>query len=182
MTKLFDLEKTALIIIDIQEKLLGKIEENQKVVETTRKMIKFANIVEMPVIVTEQYPRGIGPTVEEIRKEILIFEPIQKMHFSCFGAPEFVKELHRKKIENILLAGIETHVCVCQTALEGIFHNYNVGVIEDGVSSRSLNSKKTALDRMRAHKVEIVNAEMIMLELLKEAGTQKFKKCLELIR
>ncbi|MEM2888093.1 MAG: hydrolase [Candidatus Bathyarchaeia archaeon] len=181
-TKLMSKDEPILIIIDVQEKLFTHIAEKETVLENLEKIIKFMYIIKIPIIITEQYPKGLGPTVPEVKNLISDFKPIEKLEFSCFGSQEFRKALEKTGKKTLILAGIEAHICVTQTAIEGLENGYKIYVVEDATSSRNLQDKTTGINRMRQNGAIIISTEMLIYELLKKAGTLEFKETLKLIK
>ncbi len=181
MSNLLNKEKTALVVVDIQEKLLPRIRFHNLVVNNTLLLIEYAKIAGIKIIVTEQYPRGMGYTIKEIGNAIPDFKPITKVSFGCFGEKEFRNELEKFKPENLIIVGIETHVCICQTVLEGLA-DYSIFIPVDAVSSQNKGDWVTALERMKDNGAEIVSTEMILFEMMKEAGSGEFKKMLPFIK
>lgn len=174
--------EAALIIIDVQEKLFPLISDKEKILENMRKLIRFAKIINMPIILTEQYPRGLGSTVPEIKELIPDVQPIEKLEFSCFGSEKFRIALKELNVKTIIIAGIETHICVAQTSIEGIKNGYRVCVVVDATSSRRLEDKNTAIKRMMQSGVIVASTEMLIYELLKKAGTEEFREALKLVK
>jgi len=172
---------TVLIVIDVQERLFVKIEGKERLAENIRKLLRFAEILKIPVIATEQYPKGLGPTIPEIR-DLLRVKPIEKIEFSCMASSDFRRRLSEAGAENLVLTGIEAHICVAQTAIEALTSGYNVYVVYDAVSSRRREDKLIAVERMKQHGAVIVTTEMMMYEILRRAGTKEFKKVLELVK
>jgi len=181
MSNLIDKNKTLLLIVDIQDVLLPKIRFGEMVVDNTTKLIEYAKIAGIPIMVTEQYPKGLGHTTERIKNAIPDFKPIEKLAFGCFGDKEFVKKLKKHKKDTLIVLGIETHVCVCQTVLEAV-ENYKVYVPVDAVSSQEKGDWATALQRMKDAGARIVSTEMLIFELLQVAGTDEFKKILPYLK
>lgn len=181
MSNLITREKTVFVVVDIQEKLLPRIRFHNMVVNNTLLLIEYAKVAGIPIIVTEQYPRGLGHTVADIRNAIPDFNPVTKVTFSCFGEKEFKTALDGFKPENLIITGIETHVCICQTVLEGLA-DYSIYVPVDAVSSQNKGDWVTALERMKENGADIVSTEMLIFEMMREAGTGEFKKMLPFIR
>ncbi|MBO3803171.1 MAG: hydrolase [Candidatus Brockarchaeota archaeon] len=179
--RLIGREGAALVVIDVQEKLLPKIAGNEKVVANIVKLIRFSKICGIPIILTEQYPKGLGQTVKAIRDEIPDVDPIVKTTFSCIGAHGFNDSLEKMKISTLILTGIEAHVCVAQTALEAL-DRYKVCVVSDAVSSRDLENAKVGLRRMKSCGAIISSTEMVMYEILRDANTKEFKESLNLLK
>jgi nicotinamidase-related amidase len=171
-----------LLVIDIQEKLLPAICEQDRVVATTRQLIQGAQVLGMPVFVTEQYRRGLGPTVPAIAETIHEFAPIEKLTFSACAAPGLMAALATRGVQQVLVCGIEAHVCVCQTALDLLAAGVPTFVAGDATSSRTLANHRYALERLRDAGAVVVSTEMALFELLECAGTEAFKRMLALVR
>ena len=175
-------QDSVLIIVDIQEGLIPKISGRRAVIGNTVTLIKSAGILNIPIIVTEQYPKGLGPTIPEIKDLITPWQPIEKICFSCFGNSDFFKKLKELKRDSLILCGIESHVCITQTALDGLKSGYSVFFVKDAISSRTENNRETGFERMAQAGAIPVSTEMAMFELLREAGTDKFKQMVNMIR
>ena len=180
--KILKRETTALLIVDIQERILGVMRQNKKLVKNTITLIQGAKILGVPIYYTEQYPKGLGGTAEAIKIELTETKAIQKMSFSCFGAENLFKEFKDKNLNQIIVVGIETHVCVQQTVLDLLANNFQVNLPADAVSSRKKIDYKTALKRMRINGAEITTSESILFELLNVCGTHEFKNILKIIK
>lgn len=175
-------ESTALLIIDMQERILPVIRNYQTVLENTVKLIKGFKVLQLPIYFTEQYPKGLGPTSQKILDELEGYSVIQKMSFSCFGAENLFGELHKNKLSQIVITGVESHVCVQQTVLDLIANNYQVNLAADAVSSRTEIDYNIALDRMRTLGAEITTTESILFELLEVCGTSEFKEVSKIVK
>jgi len=171
-----------LVVIDVQEKLLPFIYEKELVVRNTLKLIEFAKTLNIPIVWTEQYPGGLGQTVEPIRKALSGYTPIEKVTFSCFGVEGFRGSLRAHHARTLILTGIETHVCVMQTALDGLDAGYRVCVVRDAVSSRTPENKQVGIERVRDSGGVITSTEGIMFEILERAGTPEFKSVAPLLK
>jgi len=180
--KILSIQNSVLIVVDIQERIISKISDQHTVVSNTVTLIKSAGILNVPIIITEQYPRGVGQTIHVIKDLIVPWQPIEKICFSCFGNDNFLKKLKKLKRDNIILCGIESHVCITQTALDGLKSGYSVFFVKDAISSRTENNRETGFERMAQAGAIPVSTEMAMFELLKEAGTAKFKQMVSLIK
>jgi len=180
--KIFNSENSALLIIDIQEKILPVIYQSERVIENTIKLIKGFKTLNAPVYFTEQYPKGLGRTDEKIKDALGENEPIEKMSFSCRGGGNLFMELRDNGIEQVALCGVESHVCVMQTALDLVANGFQVHVAADAVSSRRELDYKAALDRMRANDIEITLTESILFEMLNVCGTEQFKTISKLVK
>ena len=181
-SKLLVPEKTALLIIDIQEKILPVIKNHQLIVENTIKLVKGFKVLSLPIYYTEQYPKGLGPTVGSITQELGELKPFDKMSFSCSGAGNLFEEFNSKNLSQVVVCGIESHVCVQQTVLDLIENKLQVNLAADAVSSRKEIDYKTALDRMRNHGAEITTTESILFELLNVCGTPQFKEISKIVK
>jgi len=173
---------SVLVVVDMQEKLIPKIFDQHTVISNIVTLIKSAKILNIPIIITEQYPKGLGPTIPEIKDLIVPWQPIGKTCFSCFGSNDFSKQLKGLGKNNLILCGIESHVCIMQTALDGLKANYSVFFVKDSISSRTKNNKETGFERMTQAGAIPVSTEMIVFELLREAGTDKFKQIASMIK
>ncbi len=177
-----DRDKLALVIIDIQDKLFPNIHEKENVVENVIKLIEFSKIIGIPIILSEQYPRGLGGTLNEIQQVLDEYQPHEKTTFSCCGENGIEDKLLELGATTIAITGIECHVCVFQTTRDLLTRGYDVHVISDGVSSRISENKKVGLDRMRVLGATISSTEMFMFEVMEKAGTQEFKDVAPLLK
>ena len=175
-------QKSILLVIDIQEKILPVIKDNQLIVENSLKLIKGFKILDIPVFYTEQYPKGLGPTLQEIKYELSGSEYFEKMSFSCGGAQNLFarfKELNRTQV---IVCGIEAHVCVQQTVLDLLANDFQVNVAADAISSSKEKDYNIALQRMQNHGSEITSTESILFELLNVCGTDVFKQISKIVK
>ncbi len=180
--KLLYKDSTALLLIDIQERILPVILNHNLVVENSKKLINGFKVLNLPIFYTEQYPKGLGPTAASIKSELEGLSAIQKMSFSCFGAANLFERLKDNNISQVVVAGIESHVCVQQTALDLAQNGFQVNIAADAVSSRKEIDYNTALNRMSKHGVEITTTEAILFELLNVCGTDEFKKISKIVK
>jgi len=174
-------DEAALVVIDVQGKLARLMDESADLLANLAKLIQGAKVLGLPVVVTEQNPEGLGPTVPEIAAH-LPPERIAKRAFSCCGEPAFLAHLAALGRRQLVLAGIEAHVCVCQTALDLVGRGYRVEVVADAVSSRTARNRQIALDRMRAGGVGVTSVEMALFELLGAAEGDAFKAILKIVK
>jgi nicotinamidase-related amidase len=179
--KILRKECTALLIIDIQERILPVISENERVVENTLKLIKGFKAMNLPIYFTEQYPKGLGSTTTKLTDE-LTGEAIQKMTFSCYDAGNLFKELVQKDIKQVVVCGIESHVCVQQTVLDLMANGFQVDLAADAASSHRQFDYETALIRMRSNGAEVTTTESILFELLDFCGTPEFKVVSKIVK
>lgn len=174
-------EDSLLLVIDIQERLIGAMSNGDRVVKNTNMLLEAAKIMDIPTIVTEQYPKGLGHTVEEISRANEGLEVFDKNSFTgCIeGVNTRLDELGRKKV---IIVGIESHVCVLQTCRDLLSQGYSVHIVEDGVASRTQENYKNALGMMRDMGAVITNTETVLFDLLKKAGTEEFKTVSKMIK
>jgi nicotinamidase-related amidase len=177
-----DKEDTVLLIVDIQEKLAVVMTEKDKVVRNNMHLIELAKMIGMPVMVTEQYPRGLGATVKDIREALPFYRPIEKMTFDCCGQPPFLEELKEHNKRNVVLTGMETHICVLQTCIGLLKGGINVHIVQDAVCSRTKENWKTGVEFMREAGAVVTSTETVLFQLLKVAGTEEFKKISQRIK
>jgi nicotinamidase-related amidase len=173
----------ALIVIDIQEKLLPPIFEKERLVRNSQLLIRLANILSLPVLATTQYSKGLGQTVPEIASLLPEVSPLDKLEFGCFGNGEFCSRIARLSGRTtLLLCGMETHICVLQTALGALNQDHIVHVAADAVSSRSELNWKLGMQRMRDAGAVISSTEMMIYELLGKSGSPEFKEMLKYLK
>jgi hypothetical protein len=176
-------EDTAVLALDIQSRLFPVIDNNEDLLEKMKRLFMGMNVLEIPYLVTEQYSKALGNTLDELQEIIgENYRPIEKMAFSCMGEPKFVEELKRLGKKNIIIAGIESHVCVLQTVVDLIAEGYNPIVVADAVSSRSKNDKKFAIKRMIKEGATITTYESILFELQQVSGTDTFKAISKIVK
>jgi nicotinamidase-related amidase len=175
-----DAEQCALIVIDIQEKLLPPIFHKEELVRNSKLLVRAADVLKIPAVMSTQYAKGLGKTVPEISSLLPETEAIDKDQFSCFGSEAFCTLLKRLpgKRNTLLLCGMETHICVMQTALAALREGYVVHVASDAVSSRTEWNWKIGLERMRAAGAVISSTEMMIYELMRSSSSPAFKQML----
>ena len=176
------LQNTALVIIDVQEKLSRVMHEKERFFENIEKLIKGAQALGIPILLTEQNPNGLGPTVPEVAHLLSDIQPIPKFSFSCCGDECFLQELKALNRRQIILAGIETHVCVYQTVIDMLSLGYEAHVVADAVSSRTAENKKVGLEKMRDEGARVTSVETALFELLKVAKGAIFKEISKIVR
>lgn len=175
-------DQAALVVVDIQERLAVAMKKREKVERNASILIQAVQFMAMPVIVTEQYPKGLGPTTDAVKKNLKDYNPIEKLDFSCCGEDTFVSALKATGRTHVILCGMETHVCVWQTALGLLDDGYIVHVAGDAVCSRSKDNYLTGLGLMRDAGVVISSTEAICFELLGRAGSDEFKAVSKLVK
>ena len=167
--------RTAVVVVDMQERFRELIHGLPAIVDACSRLIRFCEQLGIPILCTEHYPRGLGVTIPELRNLFSPFAPIEKITFSCCGNGEFNDALDKLKRDQIILCGIETHVCVYQTAFDLLRKNKQVAIATDAVSSRDPQNRDLGLRRMAELGAQSMSAEMIMFEILKRAKTAEFK-------
>ena len=175
-------ETTGLLIVDIQERINAVMKYRETVVENTVKLIRGFKVFELPVFITEQYRKGLGATESSILEALEKPQIVEKLTFSCCGASQLMTQIHDKNIKQVVICGIETHVCIQQTALDLLANDFLVYLIRDAVSSRKKIDHKSAIDRMRNEGIIVTTAESVLFELLVEAKTQAFKEISQIVK
>ncbi len=177
-------EQCALVVVDIQEKLLPPIFNKEQLVKNSQLLIRLAKILDLPIMLTTQYSKGLGSTVPEIASLLENVTAFDKLEFSCFGSDQFrsrLKALPGNR-NTVLLCGMEAHICVMQTALGALNQGYLVHVASDAVGSRAEWNWKIGLERMKSAGAVISSTEMMMYELLRCSGTPQFKELLQYLK
>ncbi len=175
-------DHTAGLIIDIQERLFPHIHEHEAVARNTEILVKGLKLLDVPVLVTQQYTRGLGPTIPELLDLISGYRLIEKTAFSCCDEPEFIRALVNTHKQTILIAGIESHVCVLQTVIDLVERGYQPVLVEDCVSSRKASDKITSVRRMRTEGAIVTTYESILFELCRFSGSELFKSISKLVK
>jgi isochorismate hydrolase len=168
-----------LVILDMQERLFSAMAEKESLADNVLKLSRFARIIGLPVLMTEQ--EKLGVTLPQIREELRAVEIISKVDFDCFGSQVFAEKLKSMNRKTLILSGIEAHICVAQTAISAL-PEYTVHVVADATSSRSLSNREIALERMMQAGVTVTSTEMVIYEVLKRAGTDIFREVLKLVK
>ncbi len=179
-----DRNSSLLLVVDMQEKLVPAIHRKDEIVSNIRLLLRLASILNLPVFITTQYQKGLGPTVPEITSLVPGLEPVDKVEFGCFGNDLFCRRLKDEfpGVNTILLTGIESHICVTQTALGALEQGYLVHVASDAVGSRSESNWQVGLRRMERAGVLLSSTEMMLYELLGQSGTAEFKAILPFLK
>jgi len=173
---------TVLVVIDVQEKLFRLMYEKDKMLDSLQKLIQGARVLEIPIILTEQYPQGLGPTLPDLMKLLPGVKPLPKRAFSCYRDAGFRKELEAVSRKQVLLTGIETHVCVYQTATDLLTTGYDVHAVTDCVSSRTAENKELGIRRMSLNGAKPTGMEMSLFELLEVAEGERFKAISKIVK
>jgi nicotinamidase-related amidase len=175
-------EDTLGLIIDIQEKLLPHIHANESVLHLTTRLVEGFKILDIPILLTEQYPKGLGQTVMSLKESLDSVCPLEKITFSCCDDDNFLKNLSEIGRRNVIICGIEAHVCVLQTTIDLFAEEFQPVVVEDCVSSRNSRDKDVAIHRMRQEGAIITTSESILFELARTSGTETFKAISKLVK
>jgi len=170
------------LIIDIQSRLYPYIHEHEQLTKNNQILISGLKAMNIPIVVTQQYTKGLGGTIDEIHEVLGDYEHIEKDAFSCCDETKFMDELYKLNKKFIIISGIESHVCVLQTVVDLLENNFIPVVVEDCVSSRKTSDKNTAIERMRAEGAIISSYESILFELLRYSGTDEFKAVSKLVK
>jgi nicotinamidase-related amidase len=173
---------TALILVDVQAKLAPAMHAKDLLLENLKRLIQGARILEIPILWTEQNPTGLGPTLPEIADLLPNQKPVSKSSFSCCGNEQFRNELNALNRKNMLIAGIEAHVCVYQTAADLINLQCKVQVIADAVASRTPENKRIGLEKSKSVGACLTSTETVLFELLRDAKSEKFKEIIKLVK
>jgi len=182
--RLLDRASVALVVLDLQAKLVPAVFEPQRVVRNTQLLLRLAQLLELPTVLTCQYPKGLGNILPEITQLAPGIEPIEKTSFGCFGEPDFLRRLKQRapQASSLLVAGVESHICVMQTVLGALQAGYLVHVAADATSSRTEENWQIGLNRMERAGAVISSTEMIIYELLLKSGTPEFKEILPMLK
>lgn len=180
MTERLTAANGALLVVDLQEKLIAKVMESQRVTFNTIRLVRAARLFGMPTLATEQYPKGLGPSVAELIE--LVPERGSKTVFHCCAVPQLLEQLYGRKIRHVTLAGIEAHVCVAQTALELMNLGFRVQVPADAVGSRSVMDWEFALRRLQHAGAVVSTTEAVMFEWAEKSDRPEFKALSALIK
>lgn len=175
-------DNVAVLIVDFQDKLLTKIFNAGAILPQAIKLIRFARTLDLPLLVSEQYPKGLGPTNEAVARELGAVDRLEKTSFGCLGDQGFAEALAGIGRRQLLVTGIETHVCVLQTVLGALDEGFQVFVAQDAVGSRRDTDHNAGLARMAKAGSELVTVEMAIFEILRDAATAEFKQILPLLK
>ncbi len=181
-SNLISKEQSILLVIDVQERLMAVIPNREQIITNVSKLIQGARLHDVPILYTEQYPKGLGAT-ETTLLALLNGQPrIEKLSFSACGQPEVVVLLKERQRPQVILAGVEAHVCVLQTALDLLHLGYHPYIVADAISSRHSFDWQMALKRLRQHGATITSVESVLFEWTRAAGTEVFKKISALVK
>ncbi|KEI72132.1 hydrolase [Endozoicomonas elysicola] len=179
---MLNLESSVLVVVDVQGKLATLMHEHESLFHNIVTMVKGAKLLNIPILWLEQIPEKLGNTISELTSELSGCSPVRKSSFSACGEPDFVSALEKTGSRQVLLTGIEAHICVYQTAMDLLAGGYEVEVLVDAVSSRTMQSKEVALDKMSALGADLTTVEMALFELMKSAEAPQFREIAKLIK
>ena len=175
-------QNAAVVVVDMQEKLMATMPRRAEVVAAADKLIRAARLLQVPTLVTAQYIKGLGPICAELAEATAGLAPIEKIAFSCCGSEDFTRAIKECGRKRVILCGVETHVCVQQTAFDLMSSDHTVYIAADAVCSRREMDYAVAVERMRDFGAVITTVEALVYELLREAGTPQFKQVLPLFK
>lgn len=175
-------DNTVFVLVDVQGKLAKIVQDSEKMIANLKNLIQGLQILKVPIVWLEQYPEGLGPTNEELAAFLADLEPIRKMTFSACKNPNFMEVIEKTGCKQVLIAGIETHICVYQTATGLKDLGYQVEVVADAVSSRTMLNKEIGLEKMKSAGIQWTSVEMALYELMGTAEGEQFKQVLRLLK
>ena len=181
MISFIDPKDSILLLIDLQESFRDHIVEFGRIVKNSNRLISACQLLDVPIIVTEQYPKGLGQTVHEVKANLTAYRPITKSCFDCFNSQEFIRAIDQQR-KNLILCGIESHVCMFQTALSAIEKGFNVYLVADALSSRNKSDRDIALARLQHEGAKPASVEMLIFQMIKDSTHERFKEILKLVK
>jgi nicotinamidase-related amidase len=170
------------LMVDVQEKLYPYVANKEDMLKNIQKLLKFAKIMNIPVVVTEHYPKGLGRTIDEIKPLIQDIKPIEKTTFSCIRNEELFSMLKKFESKSLVIFGIESHICIAQTALDAKAQGYDVHVVVDAISSRSDFNKGIGVEKMRHFGLVMTSTETVLYEIMERKDIKEFKEVLPLLK
>jgi len=179
---MLDIQSCCLVVVDVQGKLAQLMHDKESLFKNIQILIQAAKILNIPILWCQQCPQSLGPTISQIAELLSDNKPINKASFSCCGCDKFNTNLSKLVRKQVLLCGIEAHVCIYQTAVDLLRKGFSVEVVSDAVSSRTLENKQIAMNRMTAEGAKISSTEMALFELLKTADHPHFKQIAKLVK
>ena len=175
-------EEATLVVIDVQEKLSRVIFQRENLIDNLKRLIQGTQVLGVPILLTEQYPQGLGPTINEVSTLLPDIEPLPKVCFSCYGDGNFVRELQKQRRKQVIISGIESHVCVYQTAADLVNAGYEVHFVTDCISSRTPENREIGFQKMSQIGATLTSTETILFEMLRLAEGEKFKRISQIVR
>src|SRR4030042_2170670 len=168
-------QEAALVIIDIQDKLAAAMKYKEPVVNNCLHLIELTRLLQIPVLLTEQYPKGLGPTLPEIQEALPVYAPFEKTAFNCCQETGFLEKVESMGRKKLILAGMETHICVLQTGLGLLEEGYDIHIVQDAICSRTKKDFRSGIEYLRDAGTVITSTETVLFQLLQKAGTEAFK-------
>ena len=181
-TSLLSVDSTGTVILDVQEKLMQVMVRKERVTENILKLLHLSKLYHMPIVLTEQYPKWLGSTLPEIKETLPSYDPIEKLHFNCCDLDAFNIRLESEDLTNIILIGVESHICILMTCISLLEKGYKIHVPQDAVASRTDENWRVGLELMRDAGAVITSTETIIYQVLRKAGTKEFKEMLKMVR
>lgn len=175
-------EYTGLILVDVQKNLVPVMAQKERVIDNIIKLLELAKLFHLPVVTTEQYPKWLGATLPEIVESMPAYDPITKLHFDCCEVGAFNESLRAKGVKNVIITGVETHICIFQTCVSLLGRGYNVQLPQDAVTSRTEENWRVGLGLMEEAGATITSTETIIYQVLEKAGTEEFKHMLKFVK
>ncbi len=169
-------KQSCLLVVDIQDKLVPAVHQHRQLVDNSKWLIEVAQIIGVPILTSEQYPRGLGGTIAEIDQLVPAEGKMEKVHFSCAADRSCLEKIQATERQQVVIIGMEAHVCVMQTALQLQMAGKQVFVVADAVASRNPVDKEYALQRMRQNGLQIVTREMVAFEWMEKSATETFRR------
>jgi nicotinamidase-related amidase len=182
MTSLLSADSTGVVLLDVQEKLMPVMGRQEKVTENILRILHLSNLYNLPVVQTEQYPKWLGSTLPEIKELLSSYDPIEKLHFNCCDVETFNARLESEDFKNVILMGVESHICILMTCISLLEKGYKIHVPQDAVDSRTDENWRVGLELMREAGARITSTETIIYQILNKAGTREFKEMLKRIK
>jgi nicotinamidase-related amidase len=179
---LLNAPEVGLVVVDLQEKLVNMVHNREELLDRCALILELAKIYDIPTVLTEHYPQGLGYTVDEVKEHLPVYEPVVKRIFSCCGVEEFVGAVQAMGKRQLVVVGIETHICVSQTVHDLLARDYQVHVIADACGTRFLPDHLIGIEKMRGSGAVIASAEMAVYEMVERADTEQFKQVLKLVK
>lgn len=176
------IEETALVVVDVQGKLAKIMHQSKELLANMERIIQGAHVLDIPILWLEQYPKGLGPTDDQVKQHLTDLSPVSKMTFSACKNDNFIHELEQLNRKSILLTGIESHICVYQTARDLLKTDHHVELVVDCISSRTLANKEIGIEKMKSYGALVTSVEMALFELMVTAEHPKFREVSQLIK
>ncbi len=169
-------------MVDIQERLFPHMDKGEELLRKSLILLEGLKVLDVPVLVTEQYPKGLGPTIEPVRQALEPFSAIEKRAFSCCDEPDFTSSMDPSSRNAVIICGIEAHVCIMQTVVDLLEEGFLPVVVADCTASRQPEDKQVALERMRQEGAVVTTTESILFELARVSGTDQFRSISRLVK